>query len=457
MFDGNKPLFTRKIRAALSVIACIMAIFALTVCVLFPAVKIPALYAFTASLIFLVTVRKNYVTFCEISIFCFLLIQLVVLVPKPEDFNDTAYLLSFRYGISSRGFIPTIIDILNRGEFIHAKFIWHFLFTTLALLSFVLSVLIGLIIKNSKARIKPFAYFLALFYLTCFTAPSMYFFHFNRFEIFAFLFMLIIIAVLEKPVLRWGIPILALCILASHIILIFFYIPFIVIMLLYELIKTQHKKKIAALLCCTVAVIAGAFLLYLLFHENTFVFNDAHSMAEFLKTKTDFPFNENMIYMFMYARLHDHLDGWKSIMVPDFSGNFSVIINIPFIALFAVFWVNCFLREKNKPMKFFFTLPVLILLYHAIAFFLFFDFGRWLVMIMNIQIMLLFYLIYAQNETVISVAEKTIPFIQEKSRFIILACVLMAWLGPVTVIGPSARVTKIFHVIFHLFGWTWSV
>jgi hypothetical protein len=71
--------------------------------------------------------------------------------------------------------------------------------------------------------------------------------------------------------------------------------------------------------------------------------------------------------------------------------------------------------------------------------------------------MLLFYLIYAQNETVISVAEKTIPFIQEKSRFIILACVFMAWLGPVTVIGPSARVTKIFHVIFHLFGWTWSV
>jgi hypothetical protein len=227
-------------------------------------------------------------------------------------------------------------------------------------------------------------------------------------------------------------------------------------MLIYELIKTENKKNMIALLCCTVAVISGAFLLYLLFHENTFAFKDAHTMAEFLKTKTDIDFDEGNIYMFMYAKLQDHLDGWKSVMTPDFSGNFSVIITFPFIALFAVFWINCFLCEKNKLMKFFFALPVLILLYHGVAFFLFFDFGRWLVMIINIQIMLLFYLIYVQNETVIYTARKTVPFIREKSHFLILACVLMAWLGPVTILGPSARVTRIFHMIFSLLGWTWN-
>lgn len=403
--------------------------------------------------------RKNRLPVYETGIFCFLCIQLFVLAPKLENsaslFN-AEYLLSYRYGVSSRSFIPTIIDILSGGGFISAKFIWSFIFCSLLLLAFMLSVLMGFIIRKSRPEIQPFVLFLSLFYVTCFTAPSAYFLFFSRFEIFAFIFMLIIPVIVDRLVLRWFVPLLALFILASHIILIFFYIPFIIILLFYAVVKTADIKKPLVLLCVTAVVIITAFLLYFLFHENTFMFNDAQSMAAYLRNRTDINFDEYNLYMFMYASLQDHLDGWKQAVHLDFSGNFSVIINIPFVALFAVFWVKCFQQEKKKPVKFFFALPVLLLFYHAIAFFLFFDFGRWMVMILNIQIMLLFYLIYTQNETVIATVQKIVPFIQAKSYPLVLACVLMTCLGPVTVLGPSARVSRIFHALFNLFGWAWN-
>jgi hypothetical protein len=116
---------------------------------------------------------------------------------------------------------------------------------------------------------------------------------------------------------------------------------------------------------------------------------------------------------------------------------------------FAVFWIKSFLYEK-KIMRFFFLLPVFMIVYQAAAFFLFYDFGRWMIMVLTIQFMLIFYFVYVQDSTIISVLQKLAPFVAEFWFVILLAFFLMTFLGPVNQIAPSRRVTHIAKGILQL-------
>jgi hypothetical protein len=380
----------------------------------------------------------------------------VSLAPKFDQLNvliATSYLLSYRYGISSRGIIATFIDILTNNAFISKYFVWHFIFCSTVFLSFLISVYLGFVIRKSVGHIKTFVLFLSLLYLSCFTSPSTYFSveNFGRVEIFAFLFMLVLITVINKPIVRWIIPLLALFTLAIHIILVFFYIPFIGIIMLYELLSKENgKKNTAFLLTTTITIVVMSFLAYLLFHERTFVFQNAHDLTEYLKTKSDLYFTAHFIFMTLFAQLQDHLNDWHDVVSLIYRGNLSIIINIPSLAFFVVLWIKCFLREKNTKMRFFFLLPIFSLVYQSIAFFMFYDFGRWMIMILNVQFLLIFYLLYVKNETLYFVVRKAVPYIYKHWLMIVLVCFLMIFLGPVTEIGPSSKVTRIFNGLLYL-------
>jgi hypothetical protein len=253
--------------------------------------------------------------------------------------------------------------------------------------------------------------------------------------------------VIDKPFVRWIVPFLALAAMSSHLILILFYTPLIGIILLYELWEKGVTKSRVFLLAITAILVASAFLVYIFFHEYTFVFQNAQEMYEHLKTRTDLGFSENTLHMTLFASLREHVSNWRVTVTPDYDGNYSVIINIPLLILFVWFWIRCVLQEKRKIMKLFFTLPVLTLAYQSIAFFMFYDFGRWMIIVMTIQFMLVFYFLYVQNSTVLTVGQRIVPFINKNWFVIILVCLLMTCLGPLREIPPSERVMHIITAI----------
>jgi hypothetical protein len=146
--------------------------------------------------------------------------------------------------------------------------------------------------------------------------------------------------------------------------------------------------------------------------------------------------------MIMYGKLQNHITDWKDKMGFAYSGNFSILINIPLVFLFVVFWLKCYFNESKKIMKCFFPLPILTLLFQSLAFFMFYDFGRWMIMMLNVQFMLIFYLIYVKNETVLLLVKKLVPFINRNTFFIILIFLIMTFLGPVNQIAPSGRIMR---------------
>ena len=63
-------------------------------------------------------------------------------------------------------------------------------------------------------------------------------------------------------------------------------------------------------------------------------------------------------------------------------------------------------------------------------------------MMLNVQFMLIFYLIYVKNETVLLLVKKLVPFINRNTFFIILIFLIMTFLGPVNQIAPSGRIMR---------------
>lgn len=451
ILDDTKVLYSPRTRSILIVISALLVICCLFILISIQtnSAKILTLYVLTICIMHLIVSYKNYLNKYEIGIFCFLCLQLITLAPKFGNMDGlvaTSYLLSYRYGISSRSLVATFIDIITNGGFITKNLVWHFIFCSTVFLSFLISVYMGFAAQKSSDTIKIFVLFLSLLYLSCFTAPSAYFVHanFGRVEIFAFIFMLILMAVIDKPAIRWIIPLLALLTVSTHLILVFFYIPFVFIMLLYNLLNKEKIQKSSVLLfATTVSIVAAGLFLYILFHERTFVFQNARTFSEHLKTKSDLGFSEEWIHMTLFAKLQDHLDGWFNEVTLQFSGNLSVIINIPLIILFVTFWTKCLVQEEKKTAKLFFALPSLALLYQAAAFFMFVDFGRWMIMVLNVQFMLVFYVLYKRNKTALFIVQKIVPHIKRYWFIIILACFFMSFLGTVSQTGPSDKVMGI--------------
>ena len=258
--------------------------------------RIIILYMINICIMSLIILYKKSLNKFEICIFCFLSVQLFTLAPNPYNMPElmtNGYVLSFRYGISSRSFIPTIIDFLSGGGFISKYFVWHFIFSAKIFYSFIISVFLGMAIDKEKDNVKMFLVLLSLLYLSCFTAPYGYFVpgHFGVFEMYALFIILFAMVIIHKSIIRWIIPLLALITIAIHINLVLFYIPLLVILLLYGILeKPEKNNKSIPLLIITSIAIGVAFLFYYLFRGKSFVFEDARSFYEYLSAKSDLQF-----------------------------------------------------------------------------------------------------------------------------------------------------------------------
>ncbi|MCL2800138.1 MAG: hypothetical protein FWD28_00065 [Treponema sp.] len=448
-------LFPEKVRKTLVFITLFLGFAFFLICPIFNnlSIKILLIYTINISLMLFIICYKNSINKYEVGIFGFLFIQLLALMPdnsmeNVDKFVSSSFLLSFRYGISSRSFIATIIDFLSGGGFVSKHFVWHFIYCTTAFLSFLISVFIGEVINNNKEDIKIFVLLLSLLCLAGFTAPSAYFMHdtFGRSEVFALLFLLFIVFFINKQFVSWFIPLFALFIFATHINLIFFYIPLVIILLLYSLYEQPDKKiKYIFLSSFTFIIISAAFILYTLFYKDTFIFNNAAEFGEHLKDKTDLFFEEGFLHFALFSTLEDHLNTWRVSV--KYQGLFSVIVNIPVLLLFSAFWIRCYQKETVKMMKLFYLLPIGTLFFQSIMFFMFIDYGRWIIMMLNVQFTLIFYFIHVKNKQVISIIQSVTPFIKRHLFYVILVCCIMLFLGPVSVIGTSEKTMQIVHLI----------
>jgi hypothetical protein len=66
----------------------------------------------------------------------------------------------------------------------------------------------------------------------------------------------------------------------------------------------------------TLILVVFSFIAYLLFHERTFAFVDAHTFTEYLSKKTDIDISEPFVFMTLFAGLSDHTNDWHKTVSP---------------------------------------------------------------------------------------------------------------------------------------------
>jgi hypothetical protein len=338
-------------------------------------------------------------------------------------------------------FVGTIINLLS-GKLVSIEFISLFIHIFMVWLIAVLSFAISRIIARTSGNIKNFVLLLALLFVSCFTSPSAYFGYalFGRMEIFIILALVGVLFVLERPKWSFFVPVLCLISIAIHLVVLFFYIPVIVILLLYKIIKETNKKWWVIIFCTTILIILLAAIYFVFFSKYTLEYKIENEYFAYLSNKTNFVPERTAMASDFFWSIHDHFVYAKeSYHSSDFVKHlwFIIIINIPIMLFFIYFWVSCISSEQNKGMKCIYLLSAVVPLISIPAFILFIDWGRWMILLLNSQFLLLFYFIYRKEESVLKMSGT----ITRNSCQIILACIFMIFLGPIQEVSLPANVT----------------
>jgi len=409
-----------------------------------------SLICITCFSIILITVIKKKINRYELLIFLFLIIQLFSTISlNMSPWSMSCYLLSYKYGFASRMFIGTIVDILG-GSFMRTTFVYAFAFCGVLLLCFYVSVILGYIIKKSKNSLSLF--FITILYLSSSISPVAYFSYDNlgRMEMYIFLFILVVFLLIDKKVCCWFIPVLCFMSIATHLVSVFFYMPLIFIILLHRYIKKKNESRNeSALLILTTVVIAISFLYFVVFSKSALIFQTEDEFVNTLKNKTDIVEVGLSLHYDYFLSITDTFRFAASHFTPviELIKKFYCILqNLPLFLFFILFWKDCIKSEQKGIMKLIFYFSLFLPLLSIPAFILFIDWGRWVIMLLTVQFMLIFYFLYMRETVVVNTANKFTVIVQKNIFAAVLFIMISVFFGPILGIDPSVNFKSLLNI-----------
>ena len=204
----------------------------------------------------------------EILIFTYLLFQLYLKIPSADNMHTwctTPYALSYEMGFNSRFLIGSFVNILTK--YITMEYLHTFILICLILLSLLVAVLLGNVIKKSDNKTNTIMIVLVLLFLASPASISFLFYrgNFGRLDTFLLLFTLIALILLDKPRLKFFIPVLCFMSMATQQVFTFTYMPIIVLLMLLDLAVKEFSKKQVVFTAITFVVLIVSFVYFQFF------------------------------------------------------------------------------------------------------------------------------------------------------------------------------------------------
>jgi hypothetical protein len=369
----------------------------------------------------------------------------------------SSYLLSFRYGFAHRMLIGTIVDILSGADILSNNYvsnamIFSFVFCGTIWLIFLVSTVIGYLIIKSDDKIP--VLLLTVLYLSSSISIHAYFVqgNFGRMEIYVLLFMLIVSFIINKMLWRWFIPVLCFMSLAAHLVVVFFYIPFVFIILLYEIYNKPNRNRndIVLLIITTLSIIV-TFFYFVLFSKSTLAYQDEIIFADILKNRTDIKNFGSSLHYDYFLSIIDTFRLAASIYKEGILFRFYCIIqNLPLFLFFILFWKKCIKIEQRKIVKLIFLISMLLPVFSIPAFILFVDWGRWVIMLLTVQFMLVFYFFHRQENSVILAMDKFTLVVKKHNFMFVIYIMLSVFMGPIQFVNASVNFMRFIEIFVNV-------
>lgn len=340
----------------------------------------------------------------ELPVFC---VMLALAVPQTADFSKQAYstllALDYRIGFAPRIFMGSVLSLFT--DFRGRREINVF-YSVMFLLAFLLVAwLAGRLIRSAEPATKNtmialVALFLALPYTAAFLYPQAY--PPDRFLIF---FTLLGLVVLDKPYVRWSLPLLLSAALATHHMFVFAYMPVFAVLLLYILVREGVRVK--NLLFCLANFAAAALLSVYFYLFSGLKGISLEQLYDFAQARTDLPIDRSADSIFKgYFFLKPSLvfeyntelgPGVQNILDNELT---AAIFLLPLIAFFVFLWVSALKKCVNRREKFIFLLCLLAPLARLPLFFVNTEVYRGRMAALLVQFFLLFYFLHDKNSAV---------------------------------------------------------
>lgn len=364
----------------------------------------------------------------EFYIFLILLILSLPIFEKirPTQQPDVYYhthIFDYGLGFAPRLFIGSLMSLFTQYKsatfmtaFMHASHLLSYMFYAFAA---------GRFIRKAEDDMREGAiYLVALFMALPFTFAAISFRSISL-DHFTLFFTFLMLVFLNKPVIKWSIPVLVFMALATYQQYAFLFMPIVAILLLYELHNNAYSKKsilFSAVSFGTMAVFTSYFYLF----SGIKIFGHRNDLLDFAANKSDLifdDFSKDVLHEYFLTspfevlRFFSDADlTWAETLKLDAVVNdipFVVYLIPMFIFFFAV-WKNAFKTSDSKFEKLIFLLcllaptfrlPLLVLMTPDI-------FRAWRA-IMVVQFLLLFYFLHNRNAALTASVVKIWSFMKE--------------------------------------------
>lgn len=347
------------------------------------------------------------------------------------------YLADFRVGVASRLFIGSIVSLLTRR--VTERWLVGFLLVSLALAYLLTAAVLGRLLKKAAPSSGNAAVLLTVLFVFCSFTVRPFALFLGELDLFLYIFALLAAVCAPYRRAAWFIPLLIVFSVAAIYSAAFSFIPFILAIVFYELVKSGFSGSRTALVVVSVVAFTAATV-YFVFFANRFLFMDRAEMNAFIAGRTDIDYWKTFLdgYLFMY----DEESGlsadsvWsmtkiitsfnKDAPLWDYAG-YAVFL-VPVFGAFALFWRRASREAGSRAERYFLRFCLLLPLACVPALIISTDFERFISEALTAQFGLVFYLLRARNKAVEAVLAKAEAYM--KARPMALAALVIFCLSP---------------------------
>ncbi len=324
---------------------------------------------------------------------------LFYLAPEPlkmHQWLSAYYLINYDTGFVSRGLPGTILSFFN--PYLRTTTLYLIIFISNLLLSFFASLILGSVLRRSEDPIRKTVIFLAFFF--CVNPASIaYLFgwhNYGRYDLYLIAIAFTSFYIVLRKRFLWMIPVLTALGMLTHHVMVFLYLPTIILFLLYDCLHSKKRGWKMFLILLTFGI--GCVLFFIAQFYGKI---QGHSIASFvskIKQRTDISIGFSGVTMINYEYFSDVSDSFRYFILPHIErlteqSVFLLLLLSPTIYLLGFIWKEAIRKAKKGLEKWLYRAMAFHFIVTAPAFILACDWGRWIASIILCEFLLIFFLL----------------------------------------------------------------
>ena len=366
-----------------------------------------------------------------------------------HDWCTTPYILTYDLGFISRGLTGSIIA--KAFPFLSNEIFYTIVASNLIVLFVLTSMLLGKIIVSSDYNNRNIIVYLSLIF--CINPGSISFLfqyeNYGRLDALLIIISLLICILIVKERFVF-IPFLTLVGVLIHQAYIFLYFPMVLVLLAYQYARNNKPQKLLFIIVTTSVSTSILFLYMQLFGKISSFSLD--TVFNILSNRTDAKLSIKMLEFEYFLPISEHL---KQLLLPSFLElilrlGVTLILISPLIYMLRMIWMDTIKGAKNRWMKNIYIAMSLQFLWTLPLFILTIDWGRWLAAIIICEFVLIFFLIYLKDESMMnSIKKLNRKFEDNTIAFLFILCALGA-IGKFETAGLVKTAMKLVYIIMNI-------